>query len=194
MFLLLGFHLGENDSVLYVKPAVKTNDLNTMQLLYPNRERSTQRQQMIPDVFFDSMPTVRVNHLWVDFVNDIPWNDFFNAVFLKNRDKTVQGRLIMQSHVSVNHLKTTVLNGLIVSNLFNLKHPQIIHSELTIFRLFVHNLNATTINGLVFEDDVVFSGNDSLIESKYNSDNSKTNLKNKNNLKNKKKKTREIGM
>ena len=165
--LFSGFHLHENNSVLYIKPAVKTNDLNTVELVYPNRERSTQRQQIIPEEFFDLMPTVRVNHLWVDFINDIPWNDFFNAVFLKNRDKTIQGRLIMQSDVSVNHLKTTVLNGLIVSNLFNLKHPQVIHSELTIFRLFVHNLKAKTINGLVFEDDVVFSGTDSLIESKY---------------------------
>ncbi|TMW50585.1 hypothetical protein DOY81_004320 [Sarcophaga bullata] len=160
-----GFHLSENDSVLYVEPKAKTNDLNTVELIYPNRERSTGRQHMIPDVFLNVMPTLRVNHLWVDFINDIPWNDFFNALFLKNRDKTVQGRLIMQSPVDVNHLKTTVLNGLIVSSLFNLKYPQVILSELTIFRLSVQDLKAKTINGLIFEDDVVFSGNDSVIET-----------------------------
>lgn len=166
-FLLLGFYLNKNDPILYVKCRVETNDLNAAEKIFSKIQSTTQQQQVLDQVF-DLTPTVRVNNLQIDSINNISWNDFIKALFLKNRDKTVQGRLVMQSKVIVNHLKTAVLNGLLVSNLFNLKHPQVINSELTVSRLFVKDLKTKTINGLIFEDDVVFSGNDCVIESKYN--------------------------
>lgn len=151
---------------LNIKPKVTTHTLNATDLLLPQNIRDT-RQHNIPDLFFDLMPIIRVKHLKVFSINGIPWNDFYNSLFLKNRDKLIQGRVVMQSQVNVNHVTVTVLNGLTVSNLFNLKHPQVIHSDLVISRFFVHDLKAKTINGLNFAEDIVFSGNDTFIESKY---------------------------
>ncbi|XP_023294631.2 uncharacterized protein LOC111677697 [Lucilia cuprina] len=162
-----GFSLNRTNSqqqFLNIKPKVKTHNLNTSELLLPHNARDT-RQHSIPDLFFDLTPIIRVKHLKVDFINGVSWNTFYNSLFLKNRDKLIQGRLVLQSQVNIDHLKVTVLNGLTVSNLFNLKHPQVIHADLMISRFFVHDLKAKTVNGLVFEDDIVFSGNDTFIET-----------------------------
>ncbi|XP_065356106.1 uncharacterized protein fs(1)M3 [Calliphora vicina] len=162
-----GFSLNRSNNqqiFLNIKPKVTTQTLNATDLLLPQNIRDT-RQHNIPDLFFDLMPIVRVKHLKVFSINGIPWNVLYNSLFLKNRDKLIQGRVVMQSQLNVNHVTVTVLNGLTVSNLFNLKHPQVIHSDLVISRFFVHDLKAKTVNGLNFAEDIVFSGNDTFIET-----------------------------
>lgn len=144
---------------------VYTHTLNTSEMILPQNLRDT-RQQTIPDLFFGLTPSIRVNNLKVDEINEVPWKEFYDSLFLKNRDKLLRGRLVLQAPVKVKHLQTTILNDLVVSNLFNLKHPQVIYSDLVISRFFFNDLKAKTVNGLIFEDDIVFSDNETFIESK----------------------------
>ncbi|KAM7350998.1 female sterile (1) M3 [Cochliomyia hominivorax] len=166
--LIEGFSLklsNNQTKFLNITNKIKTHHLNVTTDLSLPQDRRAARQHNIPDLFFDLTPTIRVNHLKVQFINGVPWQEFYDLLFLKNRNRLVKGRLVFQSQVDVKHLTTRLLNGLIVSNLFNLKHPQIIHSDLVISRFFVHDLRAKTVNGLDFEEDIVFSGTDTFIET-----------------------------
>lgn len=168
IYIVLGFSLNHSAQpwpILTIKPKVKTQTLNTTELILPQNKRGI--RQFIPDLYFDLMPSLRVNHLKVYSINGLPWQEFYESLFLKNRDSSIEGRLVLQSQVDVNHLNTPVLNGLIVANLFNLRDPQVVKSDLVISRFFVNDLKAEQINGINFEEDIVYSGQDAYVESKY---------------------------
>lgn len=114
----------------------------------------------------DLTPTTYVKHLRVESINGVPWNKWLQNVFLRNRDHVIKGRLVLQSNAEITHLNTTTLNNMAVNNLFNLRDPQSIESNLLISRFFVSNLQADTINGIKFEDDIVFQNQDIVVESK----------------------------
>lgn len=165
--LFTGFSLnGTNSSnkILNVGTKSSTRFLSASEWIWTQDMRKS-RQQTVPTLKFHLVPSTRIKHLKVDFVNGQPWNAFYESLFLKSRDTVIEGNLIFQLSARIEHLTTTIINGLIVSNLFNLRHPQIIHSELIFSRFFVNDVKANTINGLNFEHDIVFSGIDSFIES-----------------------------
>ncbi|XP_073822242.1 female sterile (1) M3 [Musca autumnalis] len=162
--VIKGFLLNQTSRQLVIEPKIKTQLLNATEIVEPSNVRAT--RQFVPDLYYGLTPSIRAKHLHVTAINDLPWEDFYESLFLKQRDTTIYGRLIIQSSmVEVQHLKTTMLNHLIVDNLFNMRQPQVVNSQLSISRFFVRELEAETVNGLKFEDDIVFSGRNAYVET-----------------------------
>lgn len=108
-----------------------------------------------------------VQHLHVARINNVSWFDFYDSLFLHSRDKQIEGRLIVQSRARVVNLETPLLNGLVVRQLFNLRQPQVVSSNIFMSGFYVSKLEAKLINGLNFAQDIVFRDtNDPLIKSK----------------------------
>lgn len=108
-----------------------------------------------------------VQHLHVARINNVSWFDFYDSLFLQTRDKQIEGRLIVQSRARVVNLETTLLNGLVVRQLFNLRQPQVVASNIFMSGFFVNKLEAKYINDLNFAQDIVFRDTDEpLIKSK----------------------------
>lgn len=157
--------MNHTSQTLSLETKIKTHILNVTDLVVPLHIRDS--RQYVPDLYYGLTPSIRAKHLQVSSVNGMPWSEFYDAIFLKSRDTIITGRLILQSHVEVDHLETEFLNHLIVDKLFNLMQPQVVNSHLLISRFFVHDLHADLVNGLNFEDDIVFSGREAYVESEY---------------------------
>lgn len=166
-FLLLsGFSHNRTSQKLLIQPRIKTHLLNATEIVEPSNVRAT--RQFVPDLYYGLTPSIRAKHLQVTSINGIPWSKYYESLFLKSRDIQIEGRLIFQSPlVEVQHLKTTMLNHLEVDKLFNMRQSQVVNSKLMISRFFVRELEAETVNGLKFEEDVVFSGRDAYVESEF---------------------------
>ncbi|XP_016976730.1 uncharacterized protein LOC108042788 [Drosophila rhopaloa] len=107
-----------------------------------------------------------VNNLQVEQINGVTWNEFLGSLFLRNRDTSLKGRLVMQSKARVEDLKTPLLNGLVVDQLFNLRRAQVIRSNIYMSAFFAPRLEAKSVNGLNFAQDIVIrGGNDTWIKT-----------------------------
>uniref|UniRef100_A0A1I8NVE8 Uncharacterized protein n=1 Tax=Stomoxys calcitrans TaxID=35570 RepID=A0A1I8NVE8_STOCA len=161
--IIEGLSLDSSKATLTAKRKIKTQILNATEIVLPSINRTT--RQFIPDLYYGLTPSIRSKHLNVASVNGFPWSKFYESVFLKNRDTSISGRLVFQNQLNVDHLKVEFLNHVEVDKLFNLRTPQVVDSQLLISRFFVHNLQAETVNGLKFEEDVVFSGREAFVET-----------------------------
>lgn len=109
-----------------------------------------------------------VEHLTVARINNVSWFDFYDSLFLHSRDSIIKGRLIVQSRARIVNLETALLNGLVVQQLFNLRQPQIVSSNIFMSAFFVSKLDAQLINGLDFANDIVFRNDkDTLIKCEF---------------------------
>lgn len=108
-----------------------------------------------------------VQRLQVELINGLPWTDFLDSLFLRSRDSRLEGRLVLQSRTRVGALQTTLLNGLVVDQLFNLRRAQVISSNIFMSAFFAPRLEAERVNGLDFAQDIVFGGggNDTWVKS-----------------------------
>ncbi|XP_075152471.1 female sterile (1) M3 [Haematobia irritans] len=162
--IIKGFSSNRSSSRLLITNKIKTQLLNAKELVLPQSYNRSIRQ-FIPDLYYGLTPSMESKHLNVASINGVPWSSFYEAVFLKNRDVVVNGSLHFQSDLHIDHLTVEFLNQLAVDNLFNLRQPQVVNSKLLISRFFVKDLKADTVNGLKFEDDIVFSGRDAYVET-----------------------------
>lgn len=143
---------------------LQTKKLRVNQLVTPQDFRNSSGAQIAPEETSGSECVVR--HLRVEQINGVQWNDFLDSLFLRSRDTSIEGRLVMQSRVRVNSLKTPLLNGLVVDRLFNLRRAQVISSNIYMSALFAPRLEAQQVNGLDFAHDVLHRGsNDTWIKS-----------------------------
>ncbi|XP_061394465.1 uncharacterized protein LOC133330021 [Musca vetustissima] len=162
--VMKGFFHNKTSHTLRIEPRIKTQQLNVTEIVQPSNVRGT--RQFVPDLYYGLTPSIRAKHLRVEAINGVPWSEFYESIFLKNRDAEIQGNLVFESAmVEVQHLKTTKLNHFVVDQLFNMRQPQVVNSQISISRFFVRELEAETVNGLKFEEDIVFSGRDVYVET-----------------------------
>lgn len=149
--------------ILTIKGQLATKQLHTEKLLTPPGYKRPLRSL---DMLQQNEHMV-VQHLHVARINNVSWFDFYDSLFLPSRDKQIEGRLIVQSRARVVNLETPLLNGLVVRQLFNLRQPQVVSSNIFMSGFYVSKLEAKLINGLNFAQDIVFRDtNDPLIKSK----------------------------
>lgn len=150
--------------ILTIKGQLSSKHLHTPQLLTPPGYKQEPLRSR------DGQEHLVVQHLHVARINNVSWFDFYDSQFLHARDKEIEGRLIVQSRARVVNLETPLLNGLVVRQLFNLRQPQVVASNIFMSGFFVSKLEAKHINGLDFAQDIVFRDtNESFIKSKYRS-------------------------
>ncbi|XP_037724598.1 uncharacterized protein LOC119556437 [Drosophila subpulchrella] len=143
---------------------VQTKALKTKQLLTPQDIHNSSAPQIPPEKPTRSEYVVR--HLKVKQVNGVSWDDFLDSLFLRSRDTRLEGKLVMQSKTRVVNLRTTLLNGLVVDRLFNLRRAQVISSNIYMSAFFAPRLEARLVNDLDFAHDVLFRGaNDSWVKT-----------------------------
>jgi len=144
---------------------VQTKSLKTKQLLTPQDFHNSSIPQVPTKTPTRSECVVR--HLKVEQINGVSWDDFLDSLFLRSRDTRLQGKLVMQSRTRVDNLRTTLLNGLVVDRLFNLRRAQVISSNIYMSAFFAPRLEAQLVNGLDFAHDVLYRGsNDTFVKSK----------------------------
>ncbi|KAH8387795.1 hypothetical protein KR093_009475, partial [Drosophila rubida] len=147
--------------ILSIKGKLLAKRLRTQQLLTP---QSYQRPRRALDPLLDAAGgSLAVRQLHVARINNVSWFDFYDSLFLQSRDNHIEGRLIVQSRARVVNLETPLLNGLVVEQLFNLRQPQRVSSNLFMSAFFVSQLEAQLINGLDFAHDVVFRGDNATL-------------------------------
>ncbi|XP_067624092.1 uncharacterized protein fs(1)M3 [Eurosta solidaginis] len=161
--LLGGFHFENTSSshepILTVHSRIRTKVLSTPQLL--TRHSSLLAEQSVNTT---NVTSFVVRDLNVELINNVSVSTFLDSLFLRNRDSKLKGRLIMQGDIKVNKLHTTLLNNLVVTELFNLKTPQVVHTKLLISSVTVKDMQADLVNGLNFTEDIAFSGRDDIIK------------------------------
>ncbi|KAI8034021.1 hypothetical protein M5D96_013181 [Drosophila gunungcola] len=141
-----------------------TKTLNTKELLTP-QDFHNSSGSTIPSEDPNGTECV-VRNLQVVQINGVPWNEFLDSLFLRNRDTLLKGRLVMQSRVRVDDLQTPLLNGLVVDKLFNLRRAQVISSNIYMSAFFAPRLEAKRVNGLDLAQDVVIrGGNDTWVKT-----------------------------
>ncbi|KAH8245156.1 hypothetical protein KR032_005554 [Drosophila birchii] len=108
-----------------------------------------------------------VHRLQVELINGVSWNEFLDSLFLRSRDTGLEGRLVLQSRAKVHAMQTILLNGLVVDQLFNLRGAQVISSNIFMSAFFAPRLEAQTVNGMDFDQDIVFrgTGNDTWVKT-----------------------------
>nr|XP_014086969.1 uncharacterized protein LOC106615318 [Bactrocera oleae] len=161
--LLPGFHLDNTSStrqpILSIRSAIRTKVLSTSQLLtrqsFRNSRDNSERSYNAP---------LKLGDVIVERINNVSVNEFFNSLFLRNRDRKLKGGLKLQGETKVDSLWTPILNDLVVAQLFNLKEPQVVSSKIMIDSINVKEMQADLVNGLNFTEDIAFSGRDDLIE------------------------------
>ncbi|XP_017009305.2 uncharacterized protein fs(1)M3 [Drosophila takahashii] len=134
-----------------------TKTLKTKQLLTPQDYHNSSASP-IPKQPTTNRSECVVRHLNIEQINGVIWNDFLDSLFLRSRDTRLSGKLVMQSRTRVNSLKTTLLNGLVVDRLFNLRRAQVISSDIYMSAFFAPRLEARRVNGLDFAQDVLYRG------------------------------------
>ncbi|XP_034656344.1 uncharacterized protein LOC117893728 [Drosophila subobscura] len=145
-------------SLLTIREPLRTKALHTEQLLTPQDYQNGQ-QTVAPSSGTQSPKAdVWVRHLLVDRINGVSWFEFYDSLFLRSRDDRLEGRVIFQSRSRVVNLQATLLNGLVVAQLFNLRRHQVISSNLVMSAFYVSRLEAGRVNGLDFARDIVFRG------------------------------------
>ncbi|XP_034490322.1 uncharacterized protein LOC117793965 [Drosophila innubila] len=161
--LMPGYYLDTTNSpILTIKGQLSTKTLHTQQLLAPQGyERPSRSVEPL-----EQSEHLVVQHLTVARINNVSWFDFYDSLFLHSRDNLIEGRLIVQSRARIVNLETPLLNGLVVQQLFNLRQPQIVSSNIFMSAFFVSKLDARLINGLDFANDIVFRNDkETLIKS-----------------------------
>lgn len=148
----------EPPAILSIKGQLLTKQLHTQELLIP--PSSKQQPERTP------ANHMVVRHLQVERINNVSWFDFYDSLFLKTRDNEVEGRLVFQLRARVVNLQTPLLNGLVVQQLFNLRQPQVVASNIFMSAFYAPKLDAKLVNGLNFAEDIVFRGDrNTLIKS-----------------------------
>ncbi|KAH8411435.1 hypothetical protein KR215_004420, partial [Drosophila sulfurigaster] len=161
--LMPNYYVDNSSSpILTIKGTVLTNKLQTQQLLTPQNYKRPSRaidplQQQV------GQGNLVVRQLHVARINNVSWFDFYDSLFLQSRDNLIEGRLIVQSRARVVNLETPLLNGLVVDQLFNLRQPQLVSSNIFMSAFFVPKLEAKLINGLDFANDIVFRGDNATL-------------------------------
>ncbi|KAH8368025.1 hypothetical protein KR084_005744 [Drosophila pseudotakahashii] len=144
---------------------LRTKALKAEQLLTPQDFHNSSDAQIPTEVPTTGSECV-VRHLNIEQINGVNWDDFLDSLFLRSRDTRLSGKLVMQSRARVNSLKTTLLNGLVVERLFNLRRAQVISSDIYMSAFFAPRLEAQRVNGLDFAQDVVYRGsNDTWVKT-----------------------------
>ncbi|XP_022227409.2 uncharacterized protein LOC111077441 [Drosophila obscura] len=146
-------------SLLTLREPLRTKALHTEQLLTP-QDYQNDLKTVAPSSG-DPKADLWVRHLHVDRINGVSWFEFYDSLFLRSRDEQLEGRLIFQSRSRVVNLQATLLNGLVVAKLFNLRRDQVISSNLFMSAFYVSRLEAGRVNGLDFARDIVFRGGNS---------------------------------
>lgn len=150
--------------ILSIRSAIRTKVLSTSQLLtrqsFRNSRDNSERSHNAP---------LKLGDVIVERINNVSVNEFFNSLFLRNRDRKLKGGLKLQGETKVDSLWTPILNDLVVAQLFNLKEPQVVSSKIMIDSINVKEMQADLVNGLNFTEDIAFSGRDDLIEGKPHS-------------------------
>ncbi|KAH8301011.1 hypothetical protein KR044_011252, partial [Drosophila immigrans] len=161
--LLPNYYLDNSSTpILTIKGKLLAKRLQAEQLLTPQSYERPSRQV---DALEPGASLV-VRQLHVARINNVSWFDFVDSLFLQSRDNLIEGRLIVQSRARVVNLETPLLNGLVVEQLFNLRLPQTVSSNIFMSAFFVAKLEAQLINGLDFANDIVFRGdNGTLIKT-----------------------------
>lgn len=159
-YFLSGYHLDSSSPpILSIKGHLLTKRLHTEQLLIPPSYKRPERS-------LDAHTVVR--HLQVERINNISWFEFYDSLFLHSRDNEIEGRLVFQARARVVNLQTPLLNGKLVEQLFNLRQPQVVTSNIFMSAFIVPKLDANLVNGLNFAKDIVFRGaKNNLIKSKF---------------------------
>ncbi|KAH8258937.1 hypothetical protein KR038_009459 [Drosophila bunnanda] len=148
---------------------VLTKTLKTEHLMTPRDYQNSSDSQTLPPEA-DERPAGTecvVRRLQVELINGVSWNDFLDSLFLRSRDTRLEGRLVLQSRAKVDAMQATLLNGLVVDQLFNLRRAQVISSNIFMSAFFAPHLEAQTVNGLDFAQDIVFrgTGNDTWVKT-----------------------------
>ncbi|EDW62987.2 uncharacterized protein fs(1)M3 [Drosophila virilis] len=148
--LLPGYHLeSSSPPILSIKGQLLTKRLHTEQLLIPPSYKRPERSLDVHTV---------VRHLQVERINNISWFEFYDSLFLYSRDNEIEGRLVLQARARVVNLQTPLLNGKLVEQLFNLRQPQVVTSNIFMSAFIAPKLDANLVNGLNFAKDIVFRG------------------------------------
>ncbi|XP_060663007.1 uncharacterized protein LOC132796013 [Drosophila nasuta] len=160
--LMPNYYVDNSSSpILTIKGKLLTNKLQTQQLLTPqNYKRPSRAIDPLQQV---GQGNLVVRQLHVARINNVSWFDFYDSLFLQSRDNLIEGRLIVQSRARVVNLETPLLNGLVVDQLFNLRQPQLVSSNIFMSAFFVSKLEAKLINGLDFANDIVFRGDNATL-------------------------------
>ncbi|XP_017064159.1 uncharacterized protein LOC108103258 [Drosophila eugracilis] len=162
--LMPGHIFDNSEPPLLTIPSVRTKTLNTKELLTP-QDFHNSSESPIPTVKLNDSECL-VNHLQVERINGVSWEEFVDSLFLRNRDTQLTGRVVMQSRARVDKVQTPLLNGLVVDRLFNLRRAQVISSNIYMSAFFVPRLDAQLVNGLDFANDIVQSGgNDTWVKT-----------------------------
>ncbi|KAH8304249.1 hypothetical protein KR059_005138 [Drosophila kikkawai] len=148
---------------------VLTKTLRTEQLMTPRDYQNSSESQTPPPEAGEHPAGTEcvVRHLQVELINGVSWHDFLDSLFLRNRDTRLEGRLVLQSRTKVAAMQTTLLNGLVVDQLFNLRRAQVISSNIYMSAFFAPRLEAQSVNGMDFAQDIVFrgTGNDTWVQT-----------------------------
>ncbi|KAH8289120.1 hypothetical protein KR054_000587 [Drosophila jambulina] len=148
---------------------VLTKTLRTEHLMTPRDYQNSSDSQTPPPEPEDRPAGTEcvVRRLQVELINGVSWKDFLDSLFLRSRDTRIDGRLVLQSRTKVDAMQTTLLNGLVVDQLFNLRRAQVISSNIFMSAFFAPRLEAQTVNGLDFAQDIVFrgTGNDTWVKT-----------------------------
>ncbi|XP_017850111.1 uncharacterized protein LOC108605055 [Drosophila busckii] len=159
----------QTPAILSVKLPLLTKTLQTPELLTPeNYKGASGSSTAAPPPPLQSEHNLVVHNLHVERINNISWFDFYDSLYLRSRDHDyrIEGRLIVQSKARVVNLETQLLNGLVVRQLFNLRQPQVVQSNLYMSAFYATEVQAKLVNGLDFAKDIVYRGdNDTLIET-----------------------------
>ncbi|XP_064555540.1 uncharacterized protein fs(1)M3 [Drosophila montana] len=148
--LLPGYHVDSSSPPnLSIKGQLLTKRLHTQQLLIPPSYKRPQRSLDVHTV---------VRHLQVERINNVSWFEFYDSLFLHSRDNEIEGRLVLQARARVVNLQTPLLNGKLVEQLFNLRQPQVVTSNIFMSAFIAPKLDANLVNGLNFAKDIVFRG------------------------------------
>ncbi|XP_055852983.1 uncharacterized protein LOC129916827 [Episyrphus balteatus] len=161
--LIPGFNISSDFDHLKILIPVTTKILATKELLTATVMASRSFNRFITRSIPET--TMSVRNVNVKRINGVLWEDFYQNVFLKSRDRSISGRLILQSSAEIDNLEVPVLNGLPTKSLFNLVSDQNITSDIVISRFFASDLQVDLVNGLDITRDVAMKGMDNVIKS-----------------------------
>ncbi|XP_055918674.1 uncharacterized protein LOC129950781 [Eupeodes corollae] len=161
--LIPGFNLTSDLDYLKISVPVTTKILATKELLTATVMSNSKTRKFFTRSISES--TVNVRNLKVNRINGILWEDFYQNVFLRSRDQSISGRLILQSTVEIDNLQAEFLNRLPTKNLFNLVNEQNITSDIVVSRFFASDLQVGLLNGLDIVRDIARKGMDNVINS-----------------------------
>ncbi|XP_056645403.1 uncharacterized protein LOC130450794 [Diorhabda sublineata] len=95
---------------------------------------------------------IEINHLIVDTINNVSWNEFKNSVFRINETTEITGSLNFTT-LRTAKLRTNKLKNIDVNKIFTTSTDQNITAHVEIHKILVENITADRINNIKFDEN-----------------------------------------